>query len=318
MKKTAVILGAILCLGATQARAQYNDGGTHDLGYDEYFYGSVSVDDDYSSPSEPKATTVNLWVNTYLDSLYVSGTSTVNMSSLGDPVTPWDLPIVENIWAVGNSTVNIYDGSCLFIIADGTATINIHGGDYSNLNAWDAGTINICGSGFTIYDGTDWVSAPPSINESCWLQGTLEDGISLYAACNVDPGAVINLQTQSEPETLSVVIDIKPGSATNVVNLGSNGVVPVAILSTTDFDATTAVNPDTIKLAGAGVAVRGKSSKALVCFEDVNNDGLLDLVAHVVTENLEEVTTDGKAILTGETFDGQPIEGGDTITIVPK
>ena len=40
-------------------------------------------------------------------------------------------------------------------------------------------------------------------------------------------------------EGLPVNIDIKPGSETNTINLGSKGNVPVAILSTTVFDATT-------------------------------------------------------------------------------
>ena len=37
---------------------------------------------------------------------------------------------------------------------------------------------------------------------------------------------------------LDVVIDIKPGSETNPVNVKSKGVIPVAILTTADFDAT--------------------------------------------------------------------------------
>jgi len=39
-------------------------------------------------------------------------------------------------------------------------------------------------------------------------------------------------------DTLQVAIDIKPGSDPNAINLGSKGVIPVAILSSLDFDAT--------------------------------------------------------------------------------
>ena len=117
-----------------------------------------------------------------------------------------------------------------------------------------------------------------------------------------------------------VVIDIKPGSYPNSINLGSYGLIPVAILSNAEFDATT-VNPDTVELAGAGVAVRGKSNKYMAHQEDVNGDGLVDLLVQVATENLDpDSFQDGFAVLTGnllEEFGGTLIEGADEITIVP-
>jgi len=117
---------------------------------------------------------------------------------------------------------------------------------------------------------------------------------------------------------MEIEIDIKPGSYPNAVNLGSHGVIPVAILSTADFDATS-VDPATIELAGSGVAVRGKGNKFMSYEEDVDSDGLLDLVCQIETENLQEGSfQDGYAELTGETFAGVPILGWDEITIVPK
>lgn len=117
--------------------------------------------------------------------------------------------------------------------------------------------------------------------------------------------------------TIQVAIDIKPGSYPNAINLGSQGLIPVAILSDEEFDATT-VDPDTVELAGAGVAVRGKSNKFLAHEEDVNGDGLVDLVVQVATANLDpDSFQDGYAILTAKTYDGQAIEGADEIIIVP-
>ena len=63
-----------------------------------------------------------------------------------------------------------------------------------------------------------------------------------------------------------IAIDIKPGSFPNSINLGSNGVVPVAILSTDTFDAST-VDPFTVTLAGAAVRMKGKSGNAGSLFE---------------------------------------------------
>ncbi len=133
------------------------------------------------------------------------------------------------------------------------------------------------------------------------------------------------LSAISEEEILEVTIDIKPGSYPNSINLRSKGVIPVAILSEPDFDATS-VDPNTVELAGASVVKRGKGNKFMAHKEDVNEDGLLDLVVQVVTADsdaslLEEVEEDNViytyAVLTASTYDGQDIEGRDEITIVP-
>ena len=59
---------------------------------------------------------------------------------------------------------------------------------------------------------------------------------------------------------IAVAIDIKPDSEEDTHNLRSNGVIPVAILCTESYDATT-VDPFTVELAGSGVAVRGKGNQ---------------------------------------------------------
>jgi len=135
-----------------------------------------------------------------------------------------------------------------------------------------------------------------------------------------NPGVYLRYDPNPYVCSLQVEIDIKPGSYPNTINLGSFGLVPVAILSSDYFDATT-VDPDTVELAGSGVAVRGKGSKLMAHEEDVNGDGWLDMVVQVVTENLDpDSFQDGYAILTGnllEEFGGTPIEGQDEITIMP-
>ena len=45
------------------------------------------------------------------------------------------------------------------------------------------------------------------------------------------------------------VIDIKPGSCPNALNIDSMGILTVAVLGTEDFDATT-VDPASIRLQG--------------------------------------------------------------------
>ena len=125
-----------------------------------------------------------------------------------------------------------------------------------------------------------------------------------------DYRAVVNYM----PST-PVPIDIKPGEYPNTINLGSNGVVPVAILSTLIFDATQ-VDPLTVTLASAPVALRGKGTPMAV-IKDVNQDGLLDLLVHVETEALQLSETDTEAILLGQTFGGEHVVGRDSVRIVP-
>ncbi len=128
--------------------------------------------------------------------------------------------------------------------------------------------------------------------------------------------AIDNLQVSlTVPEFTLVSIDIKPGSDPNSINLGSNGNIPVAIFGTDTFDVTT-VDPATIMLADAGVKARGKKGDLMSSFEDVNEDGLLDLLIHIDTQSLVLSDDDVEALLTGETFDGLSISGTDAIRIV--
>jgi hypothetical protein len=114
---------------------------------------------------------------------------------------------------------------------------------------------------------------------------------------------------------IQVAIDIKPGSFPNSINLGSGGTVPVAILSSATFDATT-VDPLTVTLANARVKLKGKGTP-MASFQDINDDGLLDLVVHVSTEAIELSQTDTEAVLEGQTFGGTPIRGVDSVRVVP-
>jgi len=140
---------------------------------------------------------------------------------------------------------------------------------------------------------------------------------SLNTATHVICGSVSSLSpfVVLQPTALQVTIDIKPGTFPNSINLGSGGTVPVAILSTSTFDART-VDPLSIALASASVKLKGKGTP-MTSFQDVNGDGRLDLVVHVTTESLQLSATDTQAILNGRTFDGQRLRGTDSVRVVP-
>ena len=113
---------------------------------------------------------------------------------------------------------------------------------------------------------------------------------------------------------IEVEIDIKPGSYPNSINPNAGGVIPVAILTTDIFDAST-VDPQTVELEGAGARSKGKSGR-YGSMEDVDGDGDLDLVVQIENE-IDWAPDATEATLTGFTWDGIPIEGTDCIRLVP-
>jgi hypothetical protein len=109
------------------------------------------------------------------------------------------------------------------------------------------------------------------------------------------------------------LIDIKPGSDPNSINPASGGVVPVALLGWDGFDVTE-VDASTLAFGPDGAALAHRHGPH---FEDVNADGLLDLVAHFRIEETGIVFGDMEACLRGQTLDGKPFGGCDSVRTVP-
>jgi len=114
-----------------------------------------------------------------------------------------------------------------------------------------------------------------------------------------------------------ITIDIKPGGDTNSINLKSNGVVPVALISSAEFDATSLFDGDTVLMFEGAEALRWS-------VEDVNNDGIDDIILHFRTHELDLTADSTMGDLTiGDTYDplGNLItsyDGQDTVNIVPN
>ena len=114
-----------------------------------------------------------------------------------------------------------------------------------------------------------------------------------------------------EIKQLVVSIDIMPGSSVNPINLRSRGMIPVAILSTADFDATT-VDGTTVLFAGAS------PSHGSGRLKDVDRDGDLDWLGHFKTQETNIQLGDVSAGLTGTTTSGQAFQGSDSIQVVDR
>jgi hypothetical protein len=231
---------------------------------------------------------------------YPSGSFTLTVGTWGAPNNVCAGPDLVNFPTTGypfgtwHHVASTYDG-------------NIHK-IYFDCQLKNSGSVatNTQSGGLPLYIGG--IGADPA-NGDLTLNGDMDD-VRIYNRALSDS----DIKEFCGP--ITVTIDIKPGSDIKSINLGSAGVVPVAILSSSTFDATQ-VNPATVSLAGAKVKLIGKGDKYSCSAQDVNGDGLFDLLCHVVTAQFMIEPGDSIAVLEANTFDGQAIRGQNSIRIVP-
>ena len=138
-----------------------------------------------------------------------------------------------------------------------------------------------------------------AINDNGWIVG--------YTSGNYQHAFLLT------PAAINVSIDIKPGSDVNSINPDSQGKITVAILSAPDFNAPEKVDWGSLKFGETGNEV----SLAFCTVEDVNADGLPDLVAHFYTQLTAFQSIDTQGNLKGQTVDGIPLSGSDLVRLVP-
>ncbi|UCG15864.1 MAG: right-handed parallel beta-helix repeat-containing protein [Phycisphaerales bacterium] len=140
-----------------------------------------------------------------------------------------------------------------------------------------------------------------------------------------------------------IAADIKPGSCPNLFNRNSHGMLPAALVGTSNFDATT-IDIATVRLSradgiGGGVAAFEGPPGPHSVFEDVatpfegepcechdlGSDGVIDLSVNFKADNVVEVLElealpPGvlvELVVSGNLLDGYPFTASDCIRLVP-
>jgi hypothetical protein len=115
---------------------------------------------------------------------------------------------------------------------------------------------------------------------------------------------------------LRATIDVEPYDDTNTVKNDGKGRIAVAILSDRDLDATT-LDPVQITLDGMAVRSTGKKTRRWsTSNQDINNDGLMDLMVEFDDVAGTYQPGEVQANLSAVSSEGIPVVGTDTINVI--
>lgn len=147
----------------------------------------------------------------------------------------------------------------------------------------------------------------------------LQTGLRHSAASTAQKGVV--------PPARRVSIEVNPGGAKSI-DLGSRGDLSVVVLGAKDFNVASIV-PQSLNFAGAAMTkAKGSASpseendrprktggiKFNVAYQDVNKDGITDLVASFPIPFLTQLKAGTpKAVLRGQLVDGSLIKGSQAV-----
>jgi predicted outer membrane repeat protein len=137
---------------------------------------------------------------------------------------------------------------------------------------------------------------------------TDQRGVARPQGAGCDIGAF-----ESGLATILVEIDIKPGGDPNSINPSLEGDLPVAIVGSDSFDVAD-VDVTTLAFGPSGASFDHSHGPH---FDDVNDDGFTDLMAHYRIEDTGIEFGEIEACVTGDLLDGTPFNGCDAVRTVP-
>ncbi len=145
-------------------------------------------------------------------------------------------------------------------------------------------------------------------------------GIACYADTGLPAAGAgsyygqITVASSAVPQPAQIGIDIAPGDPVNGIDPGNEATIPVAILSVSGFNA-----PAEVDVSSLTFGRTGDEQSLVFCNqggEDVNGDGLPDLVCHFNTQLTGFLIEDTKGYLKGKTLNRASFAGSDAVRIV--
>lgn len=115
-------------------------------------------------------------------------------------------------------------------------------------------------------------------------------------------------------EVVQVNIDVLPGSEVNTINPKKKGLIPVAVLGSNTFDVET-ISFETLRFGPSSALPAHASGGHL---EDVNEDGIIDLISHYPAQETGIVLGIEEACITAETKEGRAVKGCDRIRVIDR
>jgi hypothetical protein len=128
-----------------------------------------------------------------------------------------------------------------------------------------------------------------------------------------DQFSITEISVDGSPVGISVAIDIRPQNDQNLVEPGSNQLVPVAVLSDANFDASAVVDRHSLTFGRTGDETSLAFCQPVP--QDVNRDGRADLVCLFHAERTGFRVGDTAGVLKGRTTSDVPFSGQDRVCI---
>lgn len=143
--------------------------------------------------------------------------------------------------------------------------------------------------------------------------GTSLTVCAVVAAALMHPEVVAmrSATAQERAAVMRVTIDVKPGDHPTTLEPKREGMVPIVILTTKEFDAGQ-VDPDSVRAGATG----SEATLFKSMLEDVDNDRDVDMLLLFRVPTLRLTCTSKSITLKGRTNQGRDFEGSEPVTMV--
>jgi hypothetical protein len=291
---------------------------------------------DSASPEDPVITAGSLTLSTSADGENMSYVQTAPDIVVGDPlIVEARMRFISGASSAADSRApaalvvttapEVGTGTVLYIAADeifllsgaatrgATAFVDTDDAFHTYRLEADGGDVRVFQDNVQVLDGATFNPVPNngSVARVAWGDVTsLAHGVSEWQY-------VRHTAPSTAACSLTVGIVIKPGGdAAAPINPSSRGKIPVAILSTPTFDAPASIIAELLTFGRTGT--ESSFTRCDAKGDDVDGDGLTDLVCHFDARTAGFQSGDTEGFLQGTTWDGTPVEGSATIRTVGR